>query len=78
MKNLLQSADARDESIEEQEAKNRVKKAIRRNANTRSQQGCRMRKKEGEIQSGVRGPDGKIIKVTKSPTHCPVFECTDP
>ena len=63
---LLQSADTREELVEKQEAKDRVRKASCRVANKHSQQECRARKKEREIQSGVRGSDGKVKKVLKS------------
>ena len=62
---LLQLADSREECVEKQEAKDRVKKASFKAANTRSQQECRVRKKEREIQSGVRNSNGKIKKVFK-------------
>ena len=63
---LVQTADAREEWVEKEEAKKRVKKASRKAANTRSQQECRTRKKESEIQSGRRGQDGKVKKVIES------------
>jgi len=65
-KHLIQSADAREEWAKKQEAEKRVKKASQQAANTSSQQRFRERKKESEIQSGTRGPDGKTKKVTES------------
>jgi len=62
----VESEGAREGQVENQKAKEIVKKASRKAENTRSQKGCRARKKEKEIQSGVRGPDGKIKKVMRS------------
>ena len=63
---LVQSADAREEWAEKEEARRRAKKATRKALNTHSQQICRARKKEEEIKSGTHGQDGKIKKVTDS------------
>jgi len=67
---LIESAGAREGQVEKQEAKEMAKEMVKRTSrkaeNTRSQKGCRARKKEKEIQSGVRGPDGKIKKVMRS------------
>jgi hypothetical protein len=64
--NLARSVDAREEWIEKEEARESMRKVSHRVANTQSQQRCRVRKKEEEIWSGARGPDGKIKKVIKS------------
>jgi len=62
---LAESAEVRGEWVEKQEATERVKRVSHRVANTGSQQRCRMRKKEKEMRSGVRGSNGKIVKVAK-------------
>ena len=65
-RSLTQSVDTREEWVEKQEAEKKLKKTSDKVANTHSQQKCRARKKESEMQSGVRGLDGKIKKVTES------------
>ena len=69
-KRLVQTADAREEWVEKEEAKKRAKKASRKAANTQAQQECRKRKKESKIHLGRRGQDGKIIKVIGSNVDC--------
>ena len=64
-RHLAQSAETREEWVERQEAEERENQVTHRAANTTSQQRCRVRKKEREMQSGVRGPNGKITKVAK-------------
>lgn len=70
---LVRSADAREEWVEKQETKERVKTASRRAANTCSQQEVCVRKKEREIKSGMRSPDGKTIKKV---TESDEYRCT--
>ena len=65
-RSLTRSVDMREEWVEKQEAEKKLKKTSDKVANTHSQQKCRARKKESEMQSGVRGLDGKIKKVTES------------
>ena len=63
IRRLVQSADAREEFVEKQEARNRKEETHHRVKNTHSQRNSRARKKTREILSGVRGTDGKKIKV---------------
>jgi hypothetical protein len=74
-RHLVQSADTRDEWVHEQEAKTRAKKATRQASNTHSQRESRARKKEREIQSGARRPDGKVKKVIKSDEYRAIVNC---
>ena len=63
-RNLAQSVDVREDWVEREEARENTRKASHRAANTQSQQRCRVHKKDMEIQSGARGSDGKVKKVT--------------
>ena len=63
-RNLARSVDAREDWVEKEEARENTRKAFHRVANTQSQQRCRVRKKDMEIQSGARSSDGKVKKVT--------------
>jgi hypothetical protein len=71
-RNLAQSVDAREDWVEKEEARENMRKASHRAANTQSQQRCRVRKKDVEIRSGARSSDGKVKKVTlnlRIPVH---------
>lgn len=65
-RHLVKSADVREEWVEKEEVREMAKKTSRKADNTRLQQECRVRRKEREVQSGMRGLDGKIKKVMNS------------
>jgi len=63
---LMRTAEERGDWLDEEELRRKRVKVARRDANTRSQQESRARRRVKEIADGVRDASGKIKKVREN------------